>query len=126
MPSIRQPGSCGTRSRQFSRAARSMRRRDDLEVFRPIGIGADDEPVFPMLDVIFDCGSRRGAIKRGGAVRRRRIDQIGFRRLMVMRVDDEEAVGLRLADAGKEAGILLFIDERVGAGGGAELHGGRP
>ena len=78
------------------------RRSDDLEVFRIIGISADDELVLPMLDVIFDTALPLGdQLWRG--LRRCRVDQIGFRRLMVMRVDDEEAVGLRLADAGEEA-----------------------
>src|SRR5690606_5451013 len=92
---------------------------DDLVVFRTIGIGADIEQAGPLLDLIFAI--RQARRDQAWLAALFGIDQPDFTGLVVMRVDDDEFVRERLAHADKEAGVLFFVDDRIGRLFGADI-----
>src|SRR5690606_17732380 len=84
---------------------------DHFEVLRAIGVGADIEQAITLIDVIFPVGETRGDQARLAA--QFGVDQPAFRRLVIMRVDDDEPVAERAADADEKAWILLLEDDRI-------------
>jgi hypothetical protein len=92
-------------------ARRFGRRSDDLEVLGATGIGADVEKPFALIDLVFALGfAGRDEARLATALR---IDQADLGGLVVVGVDDDEAVAERLADADEEAGIGLLVDDGI-------------
>ena len=85
---MKMPGRCGTRSVQFSGARIADGRRHELVVLRIARIGADDEAVVPVLDVIFDAGNARRD-EAGLVIGLLRIDEPEFGGVMVVDVDHD-------------------------------------
>ncbi len=85
---------------------------DDAGVLRAAGIGQDDEPPIMMIDRVVVL--RRA---RGDQTRRRRqiggVDKANLRGLVVVHAEQEVAAVLRRADTKEEAGIVLFMYQRV-------------
>lgn len=84
---------------------------DDLEVLGAIGICADVEKAIALVDVIFPI--RHPGRDQARRAARLGVDQPAFAGLVVMRIDDDEPVAERTADADEEAGIGLLEDDRV-------------
>ncbi len=75
-------------------AGRSNGRLAYTEIFRPAGVGRDDEPVPIMLDVVFmpllaRCNDAHWLFRGVG------VDEIDFACLMIMSVDEDEFRRLR-------------------------------
>ncbi len=109
------------------RTARGIERRlDQLEIHRAVGIGADDQPVAGIIDIVAQAGLARGDERgrRGRVVAGDAPDLAG---VLVAGGDEDRAAGQAGLDAEKEAGIGLGVHERVAAiGEGAAEHLGRP
>ena len=116
---MRRPGSCGTRSRQLSRPGASTGAVTILKSLASPALVRMKNVPFRLVDMVLDrglarCDERRLRLRRVGR------DEAHFRRLVVVRVDQDEAPRLRLADADEEAGVRLLVDENVGLEARAE------
>jgi hypothetical protein len=83
----------------------------DFEILGAIGIGADVQQAVALIDVVFAIGEARR--DEPGLAAKLGIDQPAFAGLVIMRIDDDELVRKRAADADKEAGVLLLEDNRI-------------
>ena len=79
----------------------------------------------PWCSTLYSWPCSRGATRRGGALGRVGVDQVDLGGLVVVRIDEDEAAGLRLADADVEADVLLLVDQHVLARRACRRGGGR-
>ena len=102
---------------------RRRRRRDDLEIFRPAGVGQDEQPVAGRIVAMADRVLLSDQPLRDDArlaVRRIGVNDANLRCLVIVRIDDDEAPRQRLADRDEEARIGVLIHRDVVAGIGAD------
>ena len=92
----------------------------DLEVFRTVRIGENDQAVALMLDIIFvTVLARRDQLER--ASRLMGVDHVNLGGLVVVRRDQDEISALGLADTDEETRVFFFIDQDVILGRRADL-----
>jgi hypothetical protein len=95
----------------FPRGARN-RRCDELEILRPVRVGADDQIAAVVLHVVDDLVFASRDKARLG-IRIVPVEQIGFRGLVVVRRDDDEGVRVRLVEIDEPALVGLLVDQRI-------------
>ena len=93
-------------------AGRFDRRRDDLEVLGVAGVGEDVEDPARLVDVVLlrRTAWRDQLRRRAGRVGRQEVD---LGRLVIVTVDDEILVRLRLADGEEVSRVGIFKDDDV-------------
>ena len=88
-------------------------RGDELVVLGTALVGADDELIGTVLDVIFDAFDTR-CDDAGLVIRILRIDQPDLGGVMIVDADGNPLLRIGLAHAGELAGVLLLVDQRIG------------
>ena len=109
-------------------ARRVRRGLHDLEIARPVRVGAEDEPTVPVLHVVLQADRPRLHYPRRRRGRSAR-DEPRLARLVVAGGDDYEVAGLRRVDGQEESPVRLVVDQdivRDGTARGAAKHLGRP